>query len=288
MAGKSEFHASNLFLISNFALRILPMTPLVSAIVLNYRTPQDAVRCVQALLKQSIADQIEILVVENHSLDDSIGVLRNRFRNFDRVRVIETQENRGYGYGNNFGERFAMGEFFLFINPDTELEPQGLARLVAAMKEDKTIGILAPKLEFDDGTIRDSFRSFPTMLDIAIKRTFLRHLFPGRMRRYLQHDQDPSRVRETDWVVGACFLIRCSFYKELGGFDERFFLFFEDTDLCRRCWEAGKRVVFFPEVYAMDRKRRLSQGGILSLLTKRAGRAHVISAIRYFWKWRKA
>ncbi len=80
--------------------------------------------------------------------------------------------------------------------------------------------------------------------------------------------------------------MRSDLLRELHGFDERFFLFFEDTDLCRRCWKAGKRVVYFPEAQGTDRKSRLSEGGVGALLTKKTARIHLGSAIKYFWKWR--
>jgi len=289
------------------------MPPLVSAIVLNYKTPKDTIRCVRALLHQTIADDIEILVVDNRSEDDSIGLLRNTFQRVtlsgvegrhsndqwfvsahpdtehfrSQVRFLETPRNRGYGQGNAEAAKRASGRFLLIINPDNELQPDGLARMTTAMEADEGIGIMGPKLIHEDGTIRDSYRTFPTIMDVFIKRTFLRKYFTARMRRYLQHGQDSTQVRDIDWLAGACLLIRRDFFDQLGGFDPRFFLFFEDTDLCRRCWSAGKRVVYFPLAYATDRKHRLSEGGFLSLFTKRTMRIHLASAIRYFWKWRR-
>jgi len=261
-------------------------SPLVSAIVLNYRSPQMTVECVQSLLRQSIADQSEVIVIDNHSQDDSIGVLRNRLSGMPSVRIVETSDNIGYGKGNNAGVSFAKGEFILITNPDNELEPDGLEKMIHTMQADDSIGILAPQLVFHDGSIRDSYRTFPSFLDVIAKRTFLRSIFARSVSRYLRSDEDPSTVTDTDWVVGACFLIRRSLFEELEGFDPRFFLFFEDTDLCRRCRQAGKRVVYFPSVRATDRKKRLSEGGVLSLVLKPAGRAHVASAFKYFWKWR--
>lgn len=239
---------------------------------------------------------MEILIVDNHSDDDSIGSLRNRVRReiekgtpgADRIRIVETPRNLGFGAGYNRGFRHARGQYVLLNNPAKILRPDAVERMIAAMERDPTIGILAPKLLYDDGTFRDSYRSFPTFLDVIIKRTALRRLFPRRMRRYLQWDRDPDVPGETDWVIGGCFLIRGDLLRQLGGFDERFFLFFEDTDLCRRCWERGKRVVYFPEAQGTDRKRRLSEGGVLALLTKKTARIHLVSALRYFWKWRWA
>ena len=262
------------------------MPPLVSAIVLNYCTPQHAVRCVQSLLGQTIADKLEILIIDNHSQDDSIGVLRNRLGHIPSVRILEHPKNSGYGAGNTLGIRAANGTYLLIINPDNELKPNALELMVNAMEKDPTIGIAAPKLIQEDGTIRDSYRTFPQIIDLIIKRTFLHNHFPERMRKYLQWDTDPTKIRDVDWVVGACLLMRKDFYLALEGFDLRFFLFFEDTDLCRRCWEAGKRVVYFPAAQGSDRKSRLSEGGVLALLTKQTARIHLVSAMKYFWKWR--
>lgn len=274
--------------------------PLVSAIVLNYRTPQHAVRCVQALLKQAMSpelwaqssklkaqDLLEVIVVDNHSQDDSIGVLHNRLARFPTVRIVESADNRGFARGNNLGTRFATGRYLLIINPDNELLPGSLEQMVHTMEADPSIGLLAPMLLHEDGSVRHSVRTFPSIADVLIKRTILQKLCQARLAKYLQLEEDPTRQRDVDWVVGACMLIRADTYHELKGLDERFFLFFEDMDLCRRLRQVGKRVVYFPQARAADRKHRLSEGSVLTLPFKRAGRAHVKSAVKYFWKWRK-
>lgn len=258
--------------------------PLLSAIVLNYRSPQYAVKCVQALLAQTIADQMEILVLDNHSGDDSIGVLRNRFAGLPNVRILENHANTGYGKGNDFAIQRSSGEYVLVINPDNALAPDAAEKMLKAIRSDEKIGIIAPQLVHEDGTIRDSYRAFPRLLDVIAKRTFLGRLFPERVKRYLQAETDHSVPRDVDWVVGACFLISRETYERLGGFDKRFFLFFEDIDLCRRCWQSGRRVVYYPQAKALDRKRRLSEG-LVTLFFSRAGRAHLASGWKYFMKW---
>ncbi len=264
------------------------MTPLVSAIVLNYKSPKDCIHCVEALLHQTIKTKLDILLIDNHSNDDSIQFLRNRYRSTPHVRIFESNRNRGYGQGNEIGIQDAQGEYLLIINPDNELEPSGLETMIEKMEKDSSIGILAPQLVHEDGSIRESSRLFPSMFDVFVKRTVFRKFFGERIDRYLQHAEDPHKTRDVDWVAGACLLIRKDLYQELGGFDPRFFLFFEDTDLCRRVWKAGKRVVYFPSVHAKDRKKRLSDGGFLSIFTKKTMRIHLLSGVRYFWKWRGA
>ncbi|MDD4287519.1 MAG: glycosyltransferase family 2 protein [Candidatus Peribacteraceae bacterium] len=260
--------------------------PLVSAIIVTTWSAQDAVKCVRALLQQTVASDIEILVIDNHSEDDSIGTLRAHFGHHPHVRLLESNRNRGYGAGNNYAARFASGEYLLIINPDNELEPTGVERMVQMFRADPSIGILAPKLAYPDGRVRESARAFPTLFDVLIKRTFLQHIFRQRLRHYLQTDVPDAPVRDTDWVVGACLFFRKDFFDQLQGFDERFFLFFEDMDLCRRTHLKGKRVVFASSIVARDRRQRLSGGGFFSLLLRRTGRIHIASALKYFWKWR--
>ena len=262
--------------------------PLVSAIVLNYRTPQHAVLCVQALCAQTISDQTEILVVDNHSEDDSIGVLQNRLGGLRNVRILESPKNAGFGIGYNTGLRHARGRYILINNPTKKLAANAVAIMVEAMERDPSLGIVGPKLLQEDGTVRDSARAFPGILDVIIKRTWLERIFQSRMRRYRQLDQDPDSARDTDWVIGGWLLIRQELLETINGFDPRYFLFFEDIDLCRRTWQAGYRVRFLPEAVASDKKQRLSEGGILSLLLRKTGRSHIKSALQYFWKWRKA
>jgi len=259
--------------------------PLVSAVILNFRAGRAAAACARNLLQQSIAEQMEILIVDNHSDDDSIGFLRAQFANDPKVRIVETRKNLGFGGGYGEGARQARGEFLLINNPEKTIEESGVERMIQKMESDSTIGILAPKLVHNDGTVRYSARAFPTPLDVIAKRTTLGKIFPGHLRRYLDLGKSVNEERDTDWIAGGCLMMRRTFFEGLGGFDPRFFLFFEDIDLCRRCWQAGKRVVYFPSVTASDRKRRLSEGGVFSMIGSRVGRIHIASAVKYFLKW---
>ena len=235
-----------------------------------------------------MGDQLEVIVVDNHSDTDSIGILRTQLPKDPRIRLVETKRNLGYGKGNNFGARYASGAYLLIINPDNMMPPEALQKMVEKMEKDPMIGILAPKLVFPSGTVRDSARAFPSFFDVFIKRTVLRYLFPKRLASYTRSAVSANQEgpQEVDWIAGACLLLRRSFYNELQGFDPRFFLFFEDIDLCRRTWVAGKRVVYDPTITVADREHRLSEGGVLTLLTKKTVRWHLASAVKYFWKWR--
>lgn len=259
----------------------------VSAIVLfhNQRSALEAAACVQALKQQTIAGNVEVIVVNNNADSDAVRSFEEKIAG-QSITLIHTGGNLGYGRGNNLGAKSAQGKYLLIINPDNRLEPNALATMVQYLGEHPDVGVVGPKLVFPDGSIRDSYRTFPHPFDVFIKRTPLRRFFPQRMKTYLQQDQNPHAIRNVDWMCGACVLFPRKLYEELRGFDERFFLFFEDCDLCRRVWEKRFRVVYLPTAVAHDNEQRLSAGGIVSFFTKKTVRAHVASAIKYFWKWR--
>jgi GT2 family glycosyltransferase len=261
------------------------MHPVVTVLVLNTREPLNAVKCVQALQKQTIAGKLEILVIDNHSDDDSIGILRNRLAQYKNVRILEADHNAGFGGGNAIGIRQAAGDYLMINNPAKILESDALEKMLKRIEQDPTIGIVAPKLIHEDGTARSSARSFPHLSDVILKRTLPGSERSKGVRRYLQSDVSPDQERTVDWVIGGCMMIRTALMRELGGFDPRFFLFFEDIDLCRRVQKAGKTVLYFPQAVAVDKKQRLSEMPLWKLPLKKTGRAHIASALKYFWKW---
>lgn len=229
---------------------------------------------------------MEILVIDNHSDDDSIGILRNRLGHLPNVRIIETNRNAGFGGGYGYGIRQATGKYILINNPAKILQPNALHLMIERMEKDPHIGIIAPKLVHEDGSVRSSARTFPRLSDVIAKRSLRGKRQTKGVRRYLQSDISPDQERTIDWVIGGCMVIRTDLMHALKGFDPRFFLFFEDIDLCRRVKLAGKSVLYFPQAVAKDRKQRYSDMPLWQLPFKKAGRAHITSAVRYFAKWR--
>lgn len=251
--------------------------------ILNYRSYRDTVKCAQALRAQTIADTIEILVTDNHSNDESMGFIRAHLNGVQGVRIIENKSNGGYGRGNNQAVRYAQGEYLLIINPDNTLPENALKSMLQYLLDHPDTGIVGPALVYPDGSIRPSARSFPSIKDLFIKR-----LHPKKWHEDFEKkrkNQEQSKAIDVDWMVGACLLMKADLYRSLGGYDERFFLFFEDIDLCRRVKNMGKKVVYLPHVHVLDRKGRLSGSSIFSLFTRKTTRIHVASAIKYFWKW---
>jgi GT2 family glycosyltransferase len=202
------------------------------------------------------------------------------------VRLVRNAENVGFGKACNQAAALMEGnDAYLILNPDVEVDPDTVEALWTHMHSNSKVGIIGPRLTYPDGTVQDSYRRFPRPLDQLIKRTPLRkaRFLRDRVRGYLMWDKDKDRTEDVDWLVGACLLVRAETWQAVGGFDERFFLFYEDVDLCRRTWRCGYRVVYHPAARALH---RLSEGGLLSIFTKRTLRIHLASALKYFWKWR--
>lgn len=215
----------------------------ISAIVVNYNARDLVVECVRSLRSEGIRD---IVVADNDSTDGS----REAIARADReVRVVPTGGNHGYGGGANRGADCvrATATALLVMNPDTVVRPGAVKSMAEILDADPTVGIVGPRLENPDGTTYPSARSFPSIAD-SLGHGFLGWFFPSNpwTRRYRMLDVGSDQPRYVDWVSGACFLIRRETWDALGGFDESYFMFLEDVDLCWRAGRAGWQVVYEP------------------------------------------
>lgn len=265
------------------------MKPKVSTITVNYNHKYFPKLAVEALEKANNKDEIEIIFVDNNSSDSlSLNFLREASKN-NRIKLIESPENLGFAGGNNLGAKNAEGDYILIINPDTTVREDSIEKMLNYMQSHPEIGLLGPRLEYSDGTIQDSCRRDMKFFDLIIKRTFLRKLpmFKKRVQRYTMEDFDKNKTQEVELITGACMLLKKDFYDEIGGFDDRYFLFMEDFDLCKKVRKAGKKVVYYPEAIINHYHKRLSGGSFFKLLRKKVFWIHVNSARKYFWKWRK-
>lgn len=259
----------------------------LSIIVVSYNHKYLPRMCIEAIEKSHIPFSYEIIVVDNASSDDSVLFFEKAAKE-KRITFIRSPVNLGYGKGNNLGVENAHGEYVFIMNPDIATEPNAIARMVDYLEKHPEIGVLGPKLVYHDGTVQDSCRRFMTFTDLIIKRTFLHKLprFKKRFEQYLMRDFDHNHVQPVELITGAALLLRRDFYKELGGFDKRYFLFMEDFDLCQRVHQKGKHVVYFPEAEMLHFHKRLSDGSLLKLLTRKVFWHHLHSSAKYFWRWR--
>lgn len=202
--------------------------------------------CLQSIEREMLLprDQYEVLVVDNLSADGSAAMVES---DFPTVRLIANRENVGFGRANNQTLSIARGRFLLLLNPDTLLQDHALDRLLEIMEADPSIWALGCRLVNGDGSLqRWTGGSFPSVWTAACHYLFLNYLLPKPIRPpSLYLDSDVTEAVDVDWVSGAVLLLRRD---KLDGklFDERFFMYGEDMELCHRLKRAGGRIVYSP------------------------------------------
>ena len=203
-------------------------------------------RCLHSL--SDVADDlwVETVVVDNASSDGSVEMVRTEFPG---VRLIALDENRGYAHGNNCGVAASSGRHVLALNPDTIVKPGALKAMVRKLDADPHVGAVAPKNLREDGRVRPSARRFPTYAVMLYRYLFFRGMQPLRSGYYRYRMRDVAWDRElaVDQPAGAALAVKRSVLEEVGGWDEGFFLYFEEVDLSRRIKGRGYEIVFVPE-----------------------------------------
>ena len=216
--------------------------PRVSAVVVSYNTRDDLLRCLEAL-RENAGVPLETIVVDNASTDGSVDAVRARFPG---VQVVASETNVGFSRANNLGLRAARGPFVLVVNSDCEVRPGAVPALVAILEARPDVAIVGPRTVGTEGTPQVSFG--PSLTPIAEWRQgrLVRGVKAGDAEALRQAAALAAQEREPDWVSASCFLARKTVLDSVGGFDESFFLYEEDVDLCLRVRAAGGRVLYTP------------------------------------------
>jgi N-acetylglucosaminyl-diphospho-decaprenol L-rhamnosyltransferase len=228
----------------------------VSAVIVSYNSADYLPACVASLRAEEVA---QVVVVDNASSDGSVAAVRAAD---PAVEVVETGANLGFGAGANRGADVASGDHLLILNPDTVVEPGTVKALSEALDRDAGLGLVGPRMENLDGTLYPSVRRFPD-LAVAAGHAFVGLVWPANpfTRRYRMLDWDHDRpAPDVDWVGGACLLVRRAAFDVIAGFDEGYFMYVEDVDLCWRLHQAGWRVGYEPGgrvVHALGASSRL-------------------------------
>lgn len=218
----------------------------LSILIVSWNTKPFLKGCLQSL-REGIRDIChEVFVVENASQDGSAEMIRDEF---PEVSLLVNAENRGFAAANNQAVKLAKGRYVLFLNPDTLIHERSLDRMVRFMDEHPEAGAVGCKLLNADGTIQHSTRRVPTFGIMFYENTLLGRFFyfRGKIRHYKRRASAYDRVEEVDATSGAALMVRKSVLDEVGLMDERYFMFFEEMDLCRRIWAKGYKIYFMPE-----------------------------------------
>ena len=218
----------------------------LSIVIVSYKCRDELADCLASLAPERFGVSLDVTVIDNASGDGTAEMVRDRF---PAVRFIANDVNRGFAAANNQGIAEAAGRHLLFLNPDTVVRDGALEALVQALEEDESIGACGPQLVGPDGRIQASVRALPTFAALLHQYTPLRLLgvLRGAYRRYRVRDFDYTRAADVDALMGAALCVPRRVLDQVGRFDERFFVYFEEVDLCRRIRDAGYRNCFVPE-----------------------------------------
>lgn len=261
----------------------------ISIIIVNYKSRDKLFDCLKSLDQADLSGiTYELIVVDNFSGDD----LSDLAIRYPQVKLINSPKNLGMGGGNNLGIKEARGEYLLILNPDTLIKGAALKILWSYLKNNPDVGLVGPKLFYPDGSLQDSCARFPSFFMPILRRTFIGNYFKEAKRSFVMADFDHGSIKEVDWLMGSCLLFKKKL--ELSNqqaffpcFDERYFMYFEDTDLARQIWSAGKKVVFNPEAVVIHDHMRQSAKypWYLAILLDKLAWCHIGSWLKYFMKW---
>jgi GT2 family glycosyltransferase len=216
----------------------------VDVVVVSYNSVDWLRGCVEPLAGDP---RIGVVVVDNASRDESVADVADL-----PIDLVPLDENVGFGSGCNVGWQRGDAPYVLFLNPDTAIDPERVLALADAL-ERAGAGAVAPRIVGRRGELEWSLRRFPQVRSIFAQALFLHRLFTEASWAD-EVIRDPARYEHEapcDWASGACLLVRRDLLTKIGGFDEGFFLYREDVDLCRRIWNADRAVVYTPAVECM-------------------------------------
>lgn len=219
---------------------------LLSVIVVTWNNAAIIAPCLDSVSAQGKNLPLEVLVVDNASGDGTPALLR---RQFPQVRLIESGSNLGFNAGCNLGMKQARGQYYLLLNPDTEIVPGALKTMLAFMEEHPPAGILGCQLLYPDGRLQPSCRAFPTARNMFYELLGLSKIFPRSRRfgEYMMTWWDHRDQREVDQPMGAALLVRRRMVEEVGLFDEDYFMLFGEVDWCYRAKAKGWKIYYTPQ-----------------------------------------
>jgi len=260
----------------------------LSIIIVNYNTKDFLLPCIKGIVGNTQNLEYEIIVVDNASTDSSAEYVKQKLiPRFHNVQLIESGSNIGFSAGNNLGIKSAQGRYVLIINSDILIWDNALKNMVEFMDTHPKAAVAGPRLLHPDSSLQYFCYRFPDPSVLLYRRTPLsRFKFAkNAISKYLMLTWDHKDNRKVDWVQGSCMIVRKDAIQGVGLMDERYFMFMEDTDWCRRFWRKGWEVWYIANVEIVHYHARASAAKFHRTLFNKLSWIHVFSAIKYFKKW---
>lgn len=209
----------------------------ISVIIISYNSEQFIEKCIKSALTYLPQDR-EIIVLDNASKDQTVKKLK---KFLPKIKLIESDINLGFAKGNNKAARSAKGTYLFFLNPDTEIKEPIFEGLLEFYAKTEDAGIVAPKLIMPDGQVQPSVRKFPTILGAINEFIF------NKKNSFVEYAPDFKQPEIVDTVYGAAMFIKKDLFWKVGGFDEKYFMYYEDIDLCNKIRKINMKVYYYPE-----------------------------------------
>jgi len=242
----------------------------LSVLIVNYKNENVIFDCLKSILKFAPQFKFEVLILNNSKHNIKLKKICDNNKNFF---YFCKNKNFGFARGNNFLAKKSKGDFMAIVNPDIKLEEKVFEKLILFLEKNKKIKMVGPKLKLEDDSIQESFRKFPSIFDLMKRRIF------AKKTKII------AKTKKVDWLVGAFLVMEKDIFFQLGLFDERYFLFMEDADLCRKFKEKKYEIYFYSEVYARHSTKRLSDTKGFFSFFRWVVILHIFSMLKYFLKW---
>jgi hypothetical protein len=264
----------------------------ISVVIVNYKMKEFIREALTTLYRDVEGGpmSVQVVVVDNNS-DDGVGEMLAS--EFPHALFLQNGANLGFGAACNNGMRAVEANYYFLLNPDTRFtESRTIERLWRFMEENPRAGLCAPRLMNFDGTLQHSCCRFPSLLVPLFRRTRLGNLPLAKRATdgFLMKDWNHGKYRLVEWVIGSAMFARATAIAKVGLMDERFFMYFEDTDWCRRFWEAGWPVYYVADVSLQHAHQRASAKMSVwrGLFLNRTTQYHIKSWMKYLLKYRGA
>lgn len=264
-----------------------------SIIIINYNTKNFLKQCLNSLFSLKIKENYEVIVVDVGSTDGSVLMLKRNFSldQFPRLKLVCSPTNIGHAAASNLGILESSGKYLIFLNTDIVFFNNPFSRFFSFLENNPAIGVFGPKLLNPDKTIQHTCFNYYRLLTPLFRRLIGQNSFWGRreLDRFLIKDFDRLSSREVPWVIDSFLVARRDVMEKIGGYDEQFFLYFSDLDLCLRIWQAGCKVYFFHDSGDIVHYycRSSQEKGIIKSIINQYTRIHLKDFGRFLFKWRR-
>lgn len=220
--------------------------PIVSIIIVNYKVEKELFACLESIENAKTRISYEVIVVDN---DTKSKTEKTLYKIFPKVRYVKNEANVGFGAANNIGARKAQADYLFFLNPDTLIHDYTLDRLVGGFSCKNNVAAVGPKLLSLTGETIPQGTTRLGIIEGIFCLSFINRLSPNNIiaRKYFMHEIDKSMPYEADTIAGTALVVKKNAFFRIKGFDENFFLYFEEFDLCRRLHETGFSIVVIPQ-----------------------------------------